>query len=91
MTLGKQFDNVPHPDSDPEEKGYMNGLGCSEPGCNASFNHPMPRAWHIQKRHAGTYSGPTDDMSMMGELMGMRMPTYTFDKDSPRPVQGVDY
>lgn len=91
MALGKQFDNVPHPDSDPEHEGFMNGLGCSEPGCNATFRHPMPRAWHIQRRHPGTYSGPSEDMAFIAGLTGREIPTYTFERNAPRPVEDVDY
>ena len=107
MALGDQFKNTPHPDSDLERTeikpdgskvSYMNMLGCSEHGCNASFSHPMPRAWHIQRRHPGTYSGPSEDMSALGDMMSDRYgkessisKSYTFPKGSQRPQKGIDY
>lgn len=53
----------PHPDSDPEEGGYVNGLGC--PNCHATFHNMDNRTSHIRKRHPGEYSGPTADMLFM--------------------------
>lgn len=105
---GDQFNDVPHPDSDPvsppepiEGGGYryhMNMLGCSSRGCNATFNHPMTRAWHISQRHPGEYSGPSEDMQMLQDIVQDRgnmdlgfNKRYLFKKGAPKPVRGVDF
>ena len=91
---GDQFKNVPHPDSDPTEENSFNMLGCGIDGCNADFDHPMTRAWHINKRHPGLYSGPSDDMDIFERVTGIDLgmgKRYTFKKDAPKPVRGVDF
>lgn len=105
---GDQFSDVPHPDSDPvsppkvNEDGSItrsfNMLGCSVRGCNADFNHPMTRAWHISQRHPGEYSGATDDMAILQQIVqerhGLDMgfnKRYLFKKGDPKPVRGVDF
>jgi hypothetical protein len=100
---GDQFSDVPHPDSDipdsvTREDGsvarYVNMLGCSEPNCNADFNHPMTRAWHIRQRHPGAYSGATPDMDIFQEVTGLDLglsKRYLFKEGDPKPVRGVDF
>lgn len=67
-----------HEHSDPEYKVFladgrsyqtMNLLGCSTPGCKASFSNSRKRAWHIQTAHPGEYSGPSEDMMFLSDLM----------------------
>ena len=103
MALSDQFKNVPHPDSDPTRSAkqsdgrvvqYINMLGCPSPGCNADFNHPMTRAWHISQRHPGVYAGASEDMAMLEEASGRDLgfnKRYTFKKGAPKPVRGVDF
>ena len=91
---GEQFSNVPHPDSDPTEPGHINLLDCADPDCNADFNHPMTRAWHISQRHPGLYSGASDEMAMFEEATGLNLglnKRYLFKKGDPKPVRGVDF
>lgn len=101
---GDQFSDVPHPDSDPvdppevNEDGnisyYVNMLGCSVPGCNANFNHPMTRAWHIRQRHPGEYAGATQDMDLFETMTGINVgfnKRYLFKEGDPKPVRGVDF
>lgn len=54
----------------------------------------MTRAWHISQRHPGTYSGASDDMSMLEEASGRDFgfsKRYLFKKGDPKPVRGVDF
>ena len=93
--LSEQFNNVPHPDSDPEEDGSMNMFGCGvDYDCKANFHHPMTRAWHISQRHPGQYSGASPDMDIFERMPGIDLglsKRYLFKKGDPKPVQGVDY
>lgn len=102
---GDQFRDVPHPDSDipdlPTEEerargveAYVNMLSCGIGDCNADFNHPMTRSWHISQRHPGEYSGPSADMALFEEVTGRDMgfsKRYLFKKGDPKPVRGVDF
>ena len=101
---GDQFKDTPHPDSDPTDPPVVhedgstsysiNMLGCSVRGCNADFNHPMTRAWHISQRHPGEYSGATDEMDIFERVTGIDMgfsKRYLFKKGAPKPVRGVDF
>lgn len=67
-----------HEHSDPEHEVFwddgtssimMNMLGCSSPGCKASFSNTRKRAWHIQTAHPGEYPGPTMDMMVLSDIM----------------------
>jgi len=105
---GDQFKDTPHPDSDPTDPPVVhedgrtsysiNMLRCSVRGCNADFNHPMTRAWHISQRHPGEYAGASEDMQILQDIVqqhhGMDMgfsKRYTFKKGAPKPVRGVDF
>lgn len=102
---GDQFRDTPHPDSDVPEQpteeerasgivAYVNMLTCHVPGCNADFNHPATRAWHISQRHPGEYSGASPEMDLFEQVTGRDMgfsKRYLYKKGAPKPVRGVDF
>lgn len=101
---GDQFRDTPHPDSDPtsppvvHEDGRItssiNMLTCHVPGCNANFNHPATRSWHISQRHPGEYSGSSPEMDFFQQVTGIDMgfnKRYLYKKGDPKPVRGVDF
>lgn len=79
--VSREFRPLKHEHSDPEEvinyddgssRIMINMLGCSSPGCEASFKTTRKRAWHIQTAHPGEYSGPTEDMMFLSDIMKER-------------------
>jgi len=55
--------------SDGSKATQLTMLGCSSPKCEAEFTTTRKRSWHIQTRHPGEYSGPTEAMSWFSDIL----------------------
>ena len=69
-----------------EDGTYEGGLGC--PHCHDAFFREDARTKHIRTQHPGEYSGPTQDMADLREIMGDDWPKTSSYEDFHKMASG---